>query len=168
MIMHAVRRRVRKLPDAVAAVLEHGGRYLMIRRAGDPFRGWWSPVTGGVEPGETLAAAVIREAREEVGLRVEPQDEVFACPTADGTHLLHFFRSRLVSGRVRPAPDEVAEWGWFTLAEALRLEPSFEADRALFGRLARSSASEPGPPAARRGAGWPSSPRGRRRRPSRR
>ncbi|MCI0340647.1 MAG: NUDIX hydrolase [Planctomycetales bacterium] len=153
-----------RLPDAVAVVLERGGRYLLIRRAGDPFRGWWSPVTGGVEAGETLVEAAVREAREEVGLRIAPGDEILACPTADGTHLLHFLRARLVSGRVRPSAEEVAEWGWFTLAEARRLEPFFEADRALYERLATSG---PGRRAWRRGAARASSPRGPRRRPSR-
>lgn len=42
-------------------------RFLILRTL--PARGgFWQPVTGGVEPGEELAAAALREAQEETGL----------------------------------------------------------------------------------------------------
>jgi len=123
------------LPDAVAVLLEDAGRYLLIRRGEDPFRGWWSPVTGGVEAGESLVAAAIREAREEVGLDVEPLDCLHVCPTTDGSHRLHFFRARLRGGILAPDPREVAEARWCTLDEALALDPMFPADREVYARL---------------------------------
>ena len=123
------------LPDAVAVLLEDAGRYLLIRRGEDPFRGWWSPVTGAVEAGESLVAAAIREAREEVGLDVEPLDCLHVCPTTDGSHRLHFFRARLRGGVLAPDPREVAEARWCTLDEALALDPMFAADREVYARL---------------------------------
>jgi 8-oxo-dGTP pyrophosphatase MutT (NUDIX family) len=45
---------------------------LLIRRAPDRiFPGLWQCVTGGVEPGERVAAAAIREVAEETGLAAE-------------------------------------------------------------------------------------------------
>ncbi len=42
---------------------------LLIRRAGHRiFPGLWQCVTGGIEPGETVPAAALREVREETGL----------------------------------------------------------------------------------------------------
>jgi ADP-ribose pyrophosphatase YjhB (NUDIX family) len=125
------------LPLAVAAVIVAEGRFLLIQRAREPFLGWWSPVTGRVEPGETLAEAAVREAREEIGLEVEAGAEFFACPTADGTHALHFLRCTRRSGTPTPAPAEVQAWGWFTLDECARLPHFFPSDLRAFRALPR-------------------------------
>jgi ADP-ribose pyrophosphatase YjhB (NUDIX family) len=119
----------------VAVVVEHEQRFLLIRRAKEPFRGWWSPVTGRVEAGESLAQAAAREAREEIGIEVEPGDEFFVCPTADGSHELHFLEAAWTGGEPVAEPREVQEWGWFTLAEAEALEHFFESDLRAFRAL---------------------------------
>jgi len=128
-----------ELPLAVAAVIEDGQRFLLIQRAKEPFRGWWSPVTGRVEPGETLAEAAAREAREEIGLAVDVGPEFFACPTADGSHALHFLRCGVRAGTPTHAPAEVQAWGWFTLAECERLPQLFASDLRAF-RVLRGAA----------------------------
>jgi 8-oxo-dGTP diphosphatase len=51
-------------------VVDNDGRLLVIRRGRPPGQGLWSLPGGRVEPGETDAAAVIRELREETGLEV--------------------------------------------------------------------------------------------------
>lgn len=52
-----------------------GGRpephYLLIRRAGEPYRGRWALVGGKWDFGEPLATAVVREVLEETGLQAE-------------------------------------------------------------------------------------------------
>jgi phosphatase NudJ len=53
----------------VLALVEHAGRFLVINEAGGD--GWYLPA-GGVEPGESLVDAVVRETLEEAGVRVEP------------------------------------------------------------------------------------------------
>jgi ADP-ribose pyrophosphatase YjhB (NUDIX family) len=52
----------------VGAVALHDDRLLMVRRARPPGRGLWSVPGGRVEPGETLAQAVVRELEEETAL----------------------------------------------------------------------------------------------------
>ena len=48
---------------------EDGAEILLIRRAAHRiFPGLWQCVTGGIEPGETVPAAALREVREETGL----------------------------------------------------------------------------------------------------
>lgn len=55
-----------------AVVVDDAGRLLLIRRGHAPSVGLWSVPGGHVEPGETLAQAVVREVREETGLDVRP------------------------------------------------------------------------------------------------
>ena len=61
----------RPVVPCVGAIVHDGrGRLLLIRRGQEPSRGLWSLPGGRVEPGESDAAAVEREVREETGLRV--------------------------------------------------------------------------------------------------
>jgi 8-oxo-dGTP diphosphatase len=79
----------REYPDrpvvGIGAVVVQGGRVLLVKRRYAPLAGEWSLPGGGVETGETLAACVVRELREETGLDVEvgPVIEVFDRITHD-------------------------------------------------------------------------------------
>jgi 8-oxo-dGTP diphosphatase len=55
---------------SVGAVIVNNDRVLLARRAHEPLKGEWSLPGGVVEVGETLDAAVQREALEETGLVV--------------------------------------------------------------------------------------------------
>jgi ADP-ribose pyrophosphatase YjhB (NUDIX family) len=57
---------------AVSAAIFRDGRVLIVRRAQPPARGLYTLPGGGVELGETLEQAIIREVREETGLEIEP------------------------------------------------------------------------------------------------
>ena len=59
-----------------AVVLDARGRLLLIQRGNEPGRGLWSVPGGRVEAGESVAAAVEREVREETGLAVRAGAEV--------------------------------------------------------------------------------------------
>jgi 8-oxo-dGTP diphosphatase len=56
---------------AVSAAVYREGRALIARRARAPLIGHFSLPGGGVEVGETLAAALARELMEEVGVEAE-------------------------------------------------------------------------------------------------
>ena len=81
----------RSTPTEIAvAVVRHGGNVLIGRRPqGAALAGLWEFPGGKVEPGETPAAAAVRECREETGLAIEV---VAAFPSCD-----HHYRH----GRVR-------------------------------------------------------------------
>jgi 8-oxo-dGTP diphosphatase len=57
---------------AVSAAIFRDGKVLIVRRARPPAHGLYTLPGGGVELGETLEEAVIREVKEETNLDVEP------------------------------------------------------------------------------------------------
>ena len=55
----------------MGAIIFEGDSALLVERAGEPLKGWWSIPGGLLETGEMLEDAVRREVREETGLLVE-------------------------------------------------------------------------------------------------
>ncbi len=61
---------------AVSAAIFRDGQVLIVRRARPPAHGLYTLPGGGVELGETLEQAVVREIREETALAIEPVELV--------------------------------------------------------------------------------------------
>ncbi|OFZ53420.1 MAG: hypothetical protein A2428_10135 [Bdellovibrionales bacterium RIFOXYC1_FULL_54_43] len=80
-------------PQVVAAVIQRAGKFLLGKRS--PWKrstpGYWCPISGQIEPGETEEDAVAREVREEVGLIVTAVKKVGEFETHDGTALIHWW-----------------------------------------------------------------------------
>jgi 8-oxo-dGTP pyrophosphatase MutT (NUDIX family) len=122
--------------QAIVAVLRREGRVLAVRRGPTvPSPGYWQPLSGKVEPGETQEQALVREVLEEVGLTVTPGAKVWESQTDDGHFRLHWWTADAVQGEVVPDPGEVAEARWVTPHEFLALDPVFEGDREFFERI---------------------------------
>jgi ADP-ribose pyrophosphatase YjhB (NUDIX family) len=107
----------------VSGAIIRDGKVLIVRRARPPAHGLYTLPGGGVEAGETLHQALVREIHEETGLTVEPTAlagyrEVIARDEA-GRIERHFvilaFAARWVAGE--PCLNE-------ELAEAMWLHPS--------------------------------------------
>jgi ADP-ribose pyrophosphatase YjhB (NUDIX family) len=94
------------------AVIDEG-RILLTKR--EDFEVWCLP-GGGVDPGESVAQAAIREAREETGLEVRLTRLVgiYSRPLsrAGGMHLV-LFAGIPVGGRLQPDPNEVVDASYF-------------------------------------------------------
>jgi ADP-ribose pyrophosphatase YjhB (NUDIX family) len=60
------------IPCVGAVIKDDSGRLLLIKRGHEPGQGLWSIPGGRIEAGETDAAALVREVREETGLLVTP------------------------------------------------------------------------------------------------
>ena len=68
-----------KFPATVHLLLFRDGQILLLRRAGTGYRdGEYSVPAGHLDGDETVLAAAAREAREEIGLRLEPQALAFS------------------------------------------------------------------------------------------
>ncbi len=116
------RRIEREFPQAplvgVGAVVVDEGRVLLVRRGSEPLKGHWTLPGGMLEVGETLAAGVAREVREETGLEVEPVELV---EVLDRIHLegdrvrFHYviadYLCRVTGGTLRAASDaDAVRW----------------------------------------------------------
>lgn len=108
----------------VSTLVRHRGRTLLVRRGRPPLAGYWALPGGRVEIGEALAAAAIREVREETGVTVHDlrQIDLAEIIQADGAGgvALHFvlvvFQAEFQSG-VPAAGDDAAEARWVPAAE---------------------------------------------------
>ncbi|MCX4809750.1 NUDIX domain-containing protein [Streptomyces sp. NBC_01239] len=123
--------------EAIVAVLRRANRVLVIRRGPDSSRsGYWAPLSGKLEPGESQEEALVREVHEEVGLAVSPLNKVWESQADDGRFRLHWWTATETgNGTIVPDPGEVSEVRWVTPAEFLTLTPLFEADREFFERV---------------------------------
>ncbi|WP_245679203.1 NUDIX hydrolase [Actinomadura hibisca] len=74
-------------------ILIRDGHVLLAQRAGTGYAdGRWNLPSGKLEAGETIAQAAIREAHEEIGVRIAEHDLRFA-------HLIHY-RNHLGNARM--------------------------------------------------------------------
>ena len=114
---------------AVSAAIFRDGRVLIVRRARPPAHGLYTLPGGGVELGETLEEAVIREVREETALEVEPIElagfRQAIARDGGGRVERHFvilpFAARWISGEVS-LNEELAEAHWLAPDELAGLK----------------------------------------------
>jgi 8-oxo-dGTP pyrophosphatase MutT (NUDIX family) len=119
--------------QAVTIVIKKDNRYLLGKRSlwkvSAP--GYWCPVSGKIEAGETEAETVYREAFEEVGLKVEPLKKLCEMDTRDGSCRLHWWTVKILEGEAFLKNNEHSEIGWFTIEEMALLDPIFHEDLEL-------------------------------------
>lgn len=114
-------RRMPRTPSlAVDGVVVRGGQVLLVERANLPFRGSWALPGGFVEVGETTEAAVVREVREETGLRTQVLGilGVYSDPGRDGRgHVVSVvYRLSPKGGRVNGGSD-ARQAAWWPLRD---------------------------------------------------
>ncbi len=114
---------------AVSAAIFRDGRVLIVRRARPPVAGLYTLPGGGVELGETLEEAVVREVREETALAIVPVDlvgfrQAIARDSA-GRVERHFvilpFAARWIGGEIS-LNEELAEAHWLAPSEISGLQ----------------------------------------------
>ena len=103
----------------VGAIIIEGDKVVLIKRGHAPLIGEWSIPGGVLEVGETMREGVIREAREETSLLIEPMDllGVYDRVLRDdrGQVLYHYvlidFLCRIKGGSLQAAGDaDQAQW----------------------------------------------------------
>lgn len=102
----------------VAAVIVERGRVLLTRRSRPPAAHLWHLPGGGVEFGESLHDALIRELREEVGVEIAVDGRMPVAvsstiyPEVDRHAVTLYFRARIASGTPSPKDGTLAV-DWF-------------------------------------------------------
>ena len=131
----------------VGAIIIEGDRVLLVKRAHPPLQAQWSIPGGVLEVGELVREAVVREAREETGLIVEPgellgvYDRILRNEEkrVQYHYVLVDFLCRPAGGELRAASD-AEEVHWFTRDElpALKLaDDTQDVIRKGFEKLGR-------------------------------
>ena len=95
-----------------AAVIERDGAFLVTRRQkGVHLEGFWEFPGGKCDAGETLAACLARELREELDVDAQIGAEIHTVTHTypERSVELHFFRCEL-SGDPRPLLDQEMRW----------------------------------------------------------
>jgi ADP-ribose pyrophosphatase YjhB (NUDIX family) len=107
----------------VGALIYDGDRILVVQRGNPPLQGYWSLPGGGVEAGERLEDALVREVREETGLTVSADSLAMVferiMPDSDGRCEYHYvlidFYCTILGGELQPG-DDSRDVRWFALS----------------------------------------------------
>ena len=120
------------------AAIVRDGRLLLVKRLTPPESGSWSLPGGKVEFGESLADAVAREIREEIGVAIaleRPLGLVEIVGLDDQHWVSPIYLARIVAGEPRVCePEKHADVAWFPLGEPPA--PLSAAARDAFAALA--------------------------------
>lgn len=108
----------RRMTLGTRTMLVDGDKVFLVRHTYIP--GWGFP-GGGVEPGETLEAAALRELSEESGYRVTGPLELYgvyhnSSPVTDRDHVAFFIARNFEKAFDFKPNYEIAEVGWFDKA----------------------------------------------------
>jgi 8-oxo-dGTP pyrophosphatase MutT (NUDIX family) len=102
----------------------------------------WGLAKGGVEEGETMEQAAIREVLEETGLTVELEASLgetkyfYVWGEARIRKTVHFFLMRFTGGDPEDRDDEMEEVRWFPLERAL-VRAAYRGEREILERAAQ-------------------------------
>ncbi len=121
---------------AAGVVLDPRGRVLLVRRAIEPFRGFWALPAGYQEIDERPTDTVVREVREEAGVEIEVHgllDLLFVSDDPRRPANVAVFLCRAIGGTLRPGEEET-EASWFAL-DALPERIGFDNYARILGRL---------------------------------
>jgi 8-oxo-dGTP diphosphatase len=122
-------------PKVAAAVLiEQDGRVLLVRRAGEPFRGFWSLPAGFINGGEDPGEAAVRECLEETGLTVRVTrvlDIISGKEHARGADFIIVYQAEVISGELK-ADDDADAVEWFERGKLPQL--AFRATQVVLSR----------------------------------
>lgn len=122
---------------AAGVVIDPDSRVLLVRRAIEPFRGWWALPAGYQESDEHPKETARREILEETGIEVEVHrllDLVFIPKDQRKPANVAFYLCNPTGGTLQPGHD-AAEAAWFPLAE-LPAQLGFDNGPLLLHRLA--------------------------------
>jgi 8-oxo-dGTP pyrophosphatase MutT (NUDIX family) len=109
---------------AIGVMVWNGTKFLIVKRAKAPRAGQWGLIGGAIELGEAHFQAAVREAKEELGIEIDPFAIITAIDgitkDASGKAEYHYsiveVNARFVSGEFTPS-DEISEARWVTAAE---------------------------------------------------
>ena len=124
--------------QAAVAIIRDGQSFLAIKRSATVRApGMICFPGGGVEPGETIADALVREMQEELSIKVTPEKQVWQSHSVRG-YELNWWHASIVEGElIRIEPREVESFQWMTAVEMLALPNLLDSNLEFFQALER-------------------------------
>jgi len=115
---------------AIRLLIVQNEKVLLVKEADDE---WWALPGGGVDHGETVNSAALREIKEELGVAANEVSSDFQIvhynigAIVNGVPRMNLFFKASVSEKSVSLMDDVAEVRWFTRDEFMKQEihPSF-------------------------------------------
>ena len=117
-----------QIPGVAAVIHDETGRILLHKAVENSY---WSLPAGAIEPGELPAEALVREVREETGLKVRPQNIVgvfggnnFRHVYSNGDrveYMVVVFKCKVLGGILSNQNDETLDLQYFKLDEMPKL-----------------------------------------------
>jgi nucleoside triphosphatase len=119
-----------------SSIIENDGKILLARSP--KWTNKWTLPGGHIEPGETILEAGKREVKEELGLNATPvkiinfgeliNSKDFHRPA----HFIYFdILFDIEDTNVKLLEEELSDYGWFTIDEALKLDLAESFDETL-------------------------------------
>jgi NADH pyrophosphatase NudC (nudix superfamily) len=102
----------------VGALIIKEDKVLLVRRAQEPGKGFWTNPGGYIEQMEPIEETIVREVLEEAGIHAKVKSIIAVRDQPREIHNLYVaFAMEYVSGEPIPDGEEVDEAGFFTLEE---------------------------------------------------
>lgn len=99
--------------EVISIIYQHPGILLGMKKTKFG-KGKYNGFGGGVEKGETLEQAVIRETFEEAGIQIKNPERMgknlFQFDDGEQDHLVHFFKSTEYTGIITETEEMTPEW----------------------------------------------------------
>ena len=133
----------------VVAVIRRADQLLVIRRSQHVVApGAHCFPGGGIEAGESMEVALVRELQEELNVDIVPVRQIWRSVTPWRVELFWWLARLAPEASPRPAPAEVESFRWCTVEELAGLGDLLESNRQFLAALARNEIDleeEPGP-----------------------
>jgi 8-oxo-dGTP pyrophosphatase MutT (NUDIX family) len=121
----------------------HDGKVEILLAARRTRRGdiAWGLAKGGIEDGETIEDAAVREVREETGIDAVIEESLgdtryfYIWEEVRIRKTVHFFLMRATGGDIEARDDEMEEVRWFPLSRALK-RAAYRGERQVLQRAA--------------------------------
>lgn len=114
-----------KTASAAVYIRRPDGRIALCKRLTEPYRGYFGLVGGKVERGETSAAAVARETREEAGIGRFPERFKFLALNDEEENFQCALYLLDIDGETAPRnlePEKHTDWQWYSPEEIFELD----------------------------------------------
>ena len=123
--------------EGVVIILRRDKRFLVGKRSSwkQTAPNMWTSIAGKIEKGESESSAVVREAWEEIGVRVKPLAKIEQAVTRDGSTRLHYWLGEITEGEPFLNNDENSELKWLNIEEIKQLENTFAEEIEILNRV---------------------------------